>query len=244
MRSSRRSPKTSKLRRGTLRAPLQCRRSARKIVWISPLRRPLRNCPKSLCRARVIHLASSALRRTGGAGEGIRTPDRLITNQLLYRTELRQPRQKIICSTHRATAQLWTGKGTRKKGKGHILQRFTTVQLFQHFPLIHGQLALSLSLSLFPCRLRSLCADVQPQTARRRRQPTHSDCPPSSHRNRDTRRSQRSRTSRRRPLPSAPSTTAVGSVKSTSSYWLGSRHPQDRPSRHRASSTPRSLARC
>ena len=32
--------------------------------------------------------------RTSGAGEGIRTPDRLITNQLLYRTELRQPRQK------------------------------------------------------------------------------------------------------------------------------------------------------
>ena len=26
-----------------------------------------------------------------GAGEGIRTPDPLITNQLLYRTELRQP---------------------------------------------------------------------------------------------------------------------------------------------------------
>ena len=28
---------------------------------------------------------------THGAGEGIRTPDPLITNQLLYRTELRQP---------------------------------------------------------------------------------------------------------------------------------------------------------
>src|SRR4030081_697499 len=28
-----------------------------------------------------------------GAGEGIRTPDLLITNQLLYQTELRQPRQ-------------------------------------------------------------------------------------------------------------------------------------------------------
>src|SRR6185369_12482898 len=40
---------------------------------------------------------------TSGAGEGIRTPDRLITNQLLYRTELRQPRQKDICSTCRAT---------------------------------------------------------------------------------------------------------------------------------------------
>ena len=29
-----------------------------------------------------------------GAGEGIRTPDLLITNQLLYRPELRQPKQK------------------------------------------------------------------------------------------------------------------------------------------------------
>ena len=31
-----------------------------------------------------------------GAGEGIRTPDLLITNQLLYRTELRQPDKFII----------------------------------------------------------------------------------------------------------------------------------------------------
>ena len=30
-----------------------------------------------------------------GAGGGIRTPDRLITNQLLYRTELRQPDKKL-----------------------------------------------------------------------------------------------------------------------------------------------------
>ena len=54
-----------------------------------------------------------------GAGEGIRTPDLLITNQLLYQTELRQPRQKVNFSTSRATLQvpaeyhvmgrLWTG---------------------------------------------------------------------------------------------------------------------------------------
>ena len=31
-----------------------------------------------------------------GAGEGIRTPDPLITNQLLYRTELRQPDKLLI----------------------------------------------------------------------------------------------------------------------------------------------------
>src|SRR5205085_7566282 len=47
-----------------------------------------------------------------GAGEGIRTPDRLITNQLLYRTELRQPRQKSICSTCRATTA--SGRPVRK----------------------------------------------------------------------------------------------------------------------------------
>src|SRR3954454_6436366 len=34
-----------------------------------------------------------------GAGEGIRTPDRLITNQLLYRAELRQP-DKTCIRTH------------------------------------------------------------------------------------------------------------------------------------------------
>ena len=38
-----------------------------------------------------------------GAGEGIRTPDLLITNQLLYQTELRQPRQKVNFSTSCAT---------------------------------------------------------------------------------------------------------------------------------------------
>ena len=44
-----------------------------------------------------IHLRALALQRTSGAGEGIRTPDRLITNQLLYRTELRQPdKERII----------------------------------------------------------------------------------------------------------------------------------------------------
>ena len=36
------------------------------------------------------------LRRYVGAGEGIRTPDLLITNQLLYRTELRQPDKLLI----------------------------------------------------------------------------------------------------------------------------------------------------
>ena len=44
-----------------------------------------------------------------GAGEGIRTPDLLITNQLLYQTELRQPRQKVNFSTSYATLQLQGG---------------------------------------------------------------------------------------------------------------------------------------
>src|SRR5215475_7863196 len=37
----------------------------------------------------ITHAAPT--QRNAGAGGGIRTPDRLITNQLLYRTELRQP---------------------------------------------------------------------------------------------------------------------------------------------------------
>ena len=41
-------------------------------------------------------LLGSVPRRSLGAGEGIRTPDPLITNQLLYRTELRQPEQSEI----------------------------------------------------------------------------------------------------------------------------------------------------
>ena len=44
-----------------------------------------------------------------GAGEGIRTPDLLITNQLLYQTELRQPRQKVNFSTSRAPLQVHAG---------------------------------------------------------------------------------------------------------------------------------------
>jgi hypothetical protein len=42
------------------------------------------------------------MRRADGAGEGIRTPDLLITNQLLYQPELRQPDQKGNYSTSRA----------------------------------------------------------------------------------------------------------------------------------------------
>ena len=49
-----------------------------------------------------------------GAGEGIRTPDLLITNQLLYQTELRQPRQKVNFSTSRATLQAPAGLGDRR----------------------------------------------------------------------------------------------------------------------------------
>ena len=48
--------------------------------------------PTVLCVGIVVStrtLRTDAL--VDGAGEGIRTPDLLITNQLLYRTELRQP---------------------------------------------------------------------------------------------------------------------------------------------------------
>src|SRR3954465_4823602 len=48
----------------------------------------------SLPRQLSVNVVSSVPRRRAavdGAGEGIRTPDLLITNQLLYRPELRQP---------------------------------------------------------------------------------------------------------------------------------------------------------
>ena len=47
----------------------------------------------------VVNVVSSVPRRTAavdGAGEGIRTPDLLITNQLLYQAELRQPDKREI----------------------------------------------------------------------------------------------------------------------------------------------------
>ena|SRR6187455_1086257 len=40
-----------------------------------------------------------------GAGEGIRTPDRLITNQLLYRAELRQPDKVASLARRRAASK-------------------------------------------------------------------------------------------------------------------------------------------
>ena len=57
----------------------------------------------------VVIVVSSVPRRSArrcGAGEGIRTPDLLITNQLLYQTELRQPRQKVNFSTSRASGAI------------------------------------------------------------------------------------------------------------------------------------------
>ena len=60
-----------------------------------------------------------------GAGEGIRTPDLLITNQLLYQTELRQPRQKVNFSTSHATLQLPAGSGD-VTGQGASLGTATT----------------------------------------------------------------------------------------------------------------------
>jgi hypothetical protein len=70
---------------------------------------PFANAPAEPARKPLSVLVSD------GAGEGIRTPDRLITNQLLYRTELRQPRQKSICSTGRATLASGREKSARSQ---------------------------------------------------------------------------------------------------------------------------------
>ena len=52
-----------------------------------------------------------------GAGEGIRTPDLLITNQLLYRTELRQPDKPLILAWLLRTRTLFARK-TRLSNRG------------------------------------------------------------------------------------------------------------------------------
>jgi hypothetical protein len=56
----------------------------------------------------VLNLIPFVALLKSGAGEGIRTPDLLITNQLLYRPELRQPKQKWNYSTSRATGTIPT----------------------------------------------------------------------------------------------------------------------------------------
>ena len=52
-------------------------------------------------------------KQSAGAGEGIRTPDPLITNQLLYRTELRQPDQTENLARPAPSAQDSPPRGAR-----------------------------------------------------------------------------------------------------------------------------------
>src|SRR3954470_24299341 len=66
------------------------------------LPRQLAVCLASVCSNPI----SEGCAPTSGAGEGIRTPDLLITNQLLYRPELRQPKQKWNYSTSHATGTI------------------------------------------------------------------------------------------------------------------------------------------
>jgi hypothetical protein len=134
--------KKAKLRRGKLRAPHAMAARRAKLFGFSPFATSPAELPEIPCRARFIHLRASALRRTGGAGEGIRTPDRLITNQLLYRTELRQPRQKITCSTRRATRASEQGK--REKGQGKRSFHFNDLARAQFFSLFPFPCPLSL----------------------------------------------------------------------------------------------------
>jgi hypothetical protein len=58
--------------------------------------------PRQLCVLNADFERSPRDAPADGAGEGIRTPDLLITNQLLYQPELRQPDQKRNYSTSRA----------------------------------------------------------------------------------------------------------------------------------------------
>src|SRR3954451_5538778 len=89
-----------------------------------------------------------------GAGEGIRTPDLLITNQLLYQTELRQPRQKVNFSTSHATLQVSGGLGYCRGGPSVSARPIATREP--------------------PIVLISWCVAEPPRTARCRRRPTRS----------------------------------------------------------------------
>ena len=64
-------------------------------------------------------------KQSAGAGEGIRTPDPLITNQLLYRTELRQPDQTENLARPAPSAQDASPRGPAPTGgpRGPVVPR-------------------------------------------------------------------------------------------------------------------------
>src|SRR5262249_14433858 len=124
-----------------------------------------------------------------GAGEGIRTPDLLITNQLLYQPELRQPDQKRNYSTSRAICA--------------TPAPYAQVRLPPHVPS---------ALDLRRCL-----------TASTRTTPVATDTSkltPGPLIRTDTTQSHPPPTTRPSPAPSPPTTMAVGSLRTISSYGL------------------------
>src|SRR5438067_8789586 len=80
--------------------------------------------PRQLSEVNVVSSVPRRSAAVDGAGEGIRTPDLLITNQLLYRPELRQPDKRGTLARSVPSAQpLYrsTGWGIRSsRGAGPI----------------------------------------------------------------------------------------------------------------------------
>src|SRR6476661_4308589 len=95
--------------------------------------------------------------RSAGAGEGIRTPDRLITNQLLYRTELRQPDKAGERSTR-------PGSVTRPRGLCRGLASVTAAPLPATGESIASGLAAQASSLRTHARLHPQVSSTRPST--------------------------------------------------------------------------------
>src|SRR5689334_1885827 len=137
-----------------------------------------------------------------GAGEGIRTPDRLITNQLLYRAELRQRGQSRKSSMPAARQQTPFRPPTRPRRRPQWDDRNLQV-----YPKGRGRRQPDR-----PCRRWRSASNrtiaVATETFRLPTWPAIGMAATWSH---------DSRTRRRRPVPSAPTTIAVGTVRSRAS---------------------------
>ena len=194
--------------------PIRHRRSSLEYRPYSRSSRLASQPPRALPRTRTGPRRSRALpvawKRSVGAGEGIRTPDPLITNQPLYRTELRQPDQtgilaRLVPSSQPTEADIGamaTGLPNWPVHRGHPGR----CRQSGHRWAASGPETRSHA----PRRWRTASKRTMPAATETFRLLTWPSI------GIDATRSQRARTSRLRPCPSLPRTNAVGSVRSTS----------------------------
>ena len=135
------------------------------------------------------HPAAGALRpparsRALGAGEGIRTPDRLITNQLLYQTELRQPDKTAVLAHYVPSRKPQTthARSTARHGDANRLSGTLTAGNQPGPEPLHRRRRGTTPTSGAPRPTREITtpwppAAAAPRTAPRPRRPTRSGCP-------------------------------------------------------------------